>query len=171
MARYLIVLALLLASVPARADCTDRAALRFRLDPDLLRAMAEHESRNRVHAVGPLLPDGNRGLGKMQVNTIHLPELERYGVTRADLLSECGSVFVGAWIYARYLALVGSMWQAVGVYNTGPKSKNVAAQARYIAAVRRRYERIKRERLQREHGQRVQEGERIAGAMKVWGSE
>ena len=88
-----------------------------------------------------------------------------------DLFTECGSVFVGAWLYARYLNLVGSMWPAVGVYNTGPRSKNKAAQERYITAVRRRYDGIKRERLQRERGKRVQEPQRVASTMQVWGDE
>lgn len=171
MARCLIAVWLLLAAPLAHADCTDRAAARYRLDPDLLRAMAEQESYNRVDAVGPLLADGNRAIGKMGINTIHLPELGTYGVTRADLLTECGSVFVGAWIFARYVGLAGDTWQAVGIYNTGPKSRNAAAQARYIGAVRRRYERIRSERLRRERGQRVQQDQRVAGGMKVWGAE
>jgi soluble lytic murein transglycosylase-like protein len=171
MARCLIAAWLLLAASLAHADCTDRAAARFRLDADLLRAMAEQESYNRVDAHGPVLPDGNRAVGKMGINTVHLPELSTYGVKLQDLFTECGSVFVGAWIYARYLNLVGSKWPAVGIYNTGPKSKNKAAQERYIAAVRRRYDRIKRERLQRERGERAQELQRVAGTMQVWGSE
>jgi soluble lytic murein transglycosylase-like protein len=171
MARGLIATCLLLALSVARADCTDRAAARYRLDADLLRAMAEQESYNRVDALGPLLADGNRAIGKMGINTIHLPQLEAYGVTREDLLTECGSVFVGAWIFARYVSMARSVWDAVGVYNTGPKSSNTAAQARYIAAVRRRYERIRGERLRRGRGQRGQEVRRVAGTMKVWGDE
>lgn len=171
MARRLIAVWLLLAAPLACADCTDRASARFQLDADLVRAMAEQESYNRVDAVGPLLADGNRAIGKMGINTVHLPELETYGVTRDHLLTECGSVFVGAWIFARYVSVARSVWEAVGFYNTGPQSKNKDAQARYIAAVRRRYERIKRERLQRERGQRAPEAQRVASNMKVWGTE
>lgn len=145
MARELIMCLLLLAS-NAHADCVDRAAVRFRLNPDLLRAVAEQESYNDPGALGPLLSDGNRAIGKWQINTIHLPELARYGVTRSDLMTECGSAFVGAWYLARYIALVGPTWHALGVYNTGPGSKNVAAQRRYEVAVKRRFERIRRER-------------------------
>jgi len=171
MARYLIALGLLLLAAGARGECFDRAAARFRLDADLLRAMAEQESNNRVDAVGPLLPDGNRGLGKMQVNTVHLPELERHRVTRQDLLTGCGSIFVGAWIFARYTVLAGDTWTAVGFYNTGPYSKNFDAQARYKAAVRRRYERIKRTRSQRVHSQPAREPVRVARTMKTWESQ
>lgn len=145
MARKLIFCLFLLAS-NAHADCVDRAAARFRLDSDLLRALAEQESYNDTAAVGPLLSGGNRAIGKWQINTIHLPELARYGVTRSHLMTECGSAFVGAWYLARYIALVGPTWHALGVYNTGPGSKDVAAQRRFEAAVRRRYERIRRAR-------------------------
>ncbi|MFS2023493.1 lytic transglycosylase domain-containing protein [Massilia sp. CT11-137] len=144
MARQLIAAMLALAAASVRADCFDRAAARFGHNADLLRAMAEQESGNRADALGPVLADGNRALGKMQVNSVHLPELARYGVTRRDLMTDCGSVFVGAWIFARYVALVGPTWRAVGIYNTGPASDNHAAQARYIAAVRRRFERLQR---------------------------
>jgi soluble lytic murein transglycosylase-like protein len=168
MARGLIIAWLLLAAPCVQADCTDRASARFGLDADLVRAMAEQESFNRADAAGPLLPDGNRAIGKMGINTIHLPELQSHGVTRQDLYTECGSVFVGAWIFARYVKMARSVWEAVGFYNTGPNSANTDAQNRNIAAVHRRYERIRRERLQRE---RAGEARRAAGTMRVWGGQ
>ena len=166
--RCLTFASLLLAAPLAHADCTDRAAARFRLDADLLRAIAEQESGNRLDAVGPLLAGGNRAIGKMGINTIHLPELGVYGVTRADLFTDCGSVFVGAWILARYVHQLRSGWDAVGVYNTGPASRDLAARARYIAAVRHRYERIRSERLQREYGPRARETQLGARPLKAW---
>ncbi|WP_371765562.1 transglycosylase SLT domain-containing protein [Massilia sp.] len=166
MARRVIALLVWCACSLAYADCFDRAAERFKTNSDLLRAMAEQESYNRVNAVGPLLPDGNRAVGKMQVNTVHLPELAKYGVTKKDLMTECGSVFVGAWIFAGYASRVGHTWEAVGIYNTGPASKNRAAQARYIAAVRRRFERI-----QHERARAAQRPIQVAGRMAVWGND
>ena len=166
MARQLSAALLALVAASAHADCFDRAAARFGHNADLLRAMAEQESNNRADAVGPLLADGNRALGKMQINSVHLPELARYGVTRGDLMTDCGSVFVGAWIFARYVAMVGPTWRAVGIYNTGPASTNYSAQARYIAAVRRRLERIERRRAAPPTAARPP-----GRALAVWGSE
>lgn len=166
MARCLIVLLFMGVCSAVWADCFDRAAARFNLNPDLLRAMAEQESRYRDEAVGPLLPDGNRALGKMQVNSVHLPALARYGVTRHDLMTSCGSIFTGAWIFAGYVRRVGYTWQAVGIYNTGPASKNRAAQERYIAAVRRRFERI-----QRERARPTQRPVQVASNLAVWRTE
>jgi soluble lytic murein transglycosylase-like protein len=169
MAHFLIAWMLLAVSSCAGADCFDRAAARFGHNANLLRAIAEQESNHRADALGPLLPSGHRALGTMQVNSIHLPELARYKVTREDLMTECGSVFVGAWIFARYVALVGPRWQAVGIYNTGPQSTNYAAQARYIAAVKRRFERIERTQRARRTANPIPS--QPTGAMTVWGAE
>lgn len=166
MARRVIALLIWCACSLAHADCFDRAAARFHTNADLLRAMAEQESFNRADAIGPLLRDGNRAVGTMQVNTVHLPELAKYGVTKKDLMTECGSVFVGAWIFARYASRVGHTWEAVGIYNTGPASRDRAAQARYIAAVRRRYERIRRKRAHVAQGPA-----QVASRMAVWGND
>lgn len=164
-----LIAAALLVPPLAHADCVERAAARFGLDADLVWAVAEQESFNRIDAVGPLLADGNRALGKMGINTVHLPELARHGVTRSDLFTECGSVFVGAWILARYVSQAGSVWEAVGFYNTGPRSGNREAQGRYIAAVRRRYERIRAARLIRRQDQHAS-GARVASVGTAGGA-
>jgi soluble lytic murein transglycosylase-like protein len=166
MARRVVVLLAWCACSLAHADCFDRAAARFNTNPDLLRAIAEQESLNRADAIGPLLADGNRAVGTMQVNTVHLPELAKYGVTKNDLMTQCGSVFVGAWIFARYARRFGYTWEAVGIYNTGPDSKNSSARAKYIEAVRRRFERIQRARARPAQGP-----VRLASRMAVWGND
>jgi hypothetical protein len=119
----------------------------------------------RTASTAPRLASGDRALGKMQVNSVHLPELTAYGITREHLMTECGSVFVGAWIFARYIALAGPTWQAVGFYNTGPKSTNYAAQARYIAKVKRQFQRI-----QQNRPRTAVPGPMVTTAMAVWGS-
>jgi len=168
MARLLIAMLALMSASVANADCFDRAASRFRINADLLRAIADVESRNRAEAIGPLLADGNRALGAMQVNSIHLGELARYGVTRQDLMSACGSIFTGTWIFAGYIHRFGPTWKAVGIYNTGPASSNRSAQARYIAAVRRRLAAIQHQVISR---RRLTQGPAPHAAMMVWESE
>jgi soluble lytic murein transglycosylase-like protein len=142
MARLLITILLLFVLASVKADCFDDAGARFKVHPDLLRAMGEQESNLQADALGPVLKGGHRAVGLMQVNTVHLPELAPYGIKRDDLMEKCVSVHVGAWIFARYRVKVGDTWAAVGVYNTGPYSEDTGAQSRYIAAVRRRFERI-----------------------------
>ncbi|MAF04673.1 MULTISPECIES: lytic transglycosylase domain-containing protein [Herbaspirillum] len=127
-----------------QASCWEEAARAYGIDPLLLRAVSWVESNDRADAIGPKLEDGNRALGKMQINTVHLPELKPYGVTKEMLFDECVNIKVGAWIAARCIARFGHVWKAIGCYNTGPASKNVEAQQRYVALVSEAYAQYKR---------------------------
>jgi hypothetical protein len=63
----------------------------------------------------PKLKDGNRALGLMQINTIHLPNLARFGIRREHLFDACTSQKVGPgfWPTASSVsALPGSPWAA-----------------------------------------------------------
>ena len=86
------------------------------------------------------LPDGNQALGLMQINTIHLPALAKFGIRREDLFDACINQKVGAWILADCMRRFGQIWRAVGCYYAGPGSKNFSAQEKYVSGVRRYYE-------------------------------
>lgn len=139
-----ILAVLLFAPCVAGATCFRAAIDRYipQVDPLLLQAMAKVESNGQVDAEGPVLADGNKALGLMQINTVHLPELERYGIRREDLFDACKNVNLGAWALSHCIRRFGMTWRAVGCYNTGPASRNLAAQQRYITKVRRHYERL-----------------------------
>jgi len=132
-------LLVLAAAGVAQASCWEEVGDSYGIDPLLLKAIAWKESRGWTNAVGPQLPDGNRALGLMQINTIHLPDLARVGIRREDLFDACTSQRVGAWILARCIADFGATWKAVGCYYAGPASKNTAAQAGYVVDVQRFY--------------------------------
>jgi len=140
-----VAAALLLAAPTVAAACWEEAGARHGIDPDLLRAIAWHESRGWTNAVGPRLPDGNRALGLMQINTVHLPNLQQYGVRKEDLFDGCASAQLGAWVLADCITKLGATWRAVGCYYTGPNSKNTAAQLDYVRAVRANYDGYKRQ--------------------------
>ena len=80
----------------ASASCWEEAAQRYGIDPLLLKAIAWQESRGWTGAIGPKLPDGNQALGLMQINTIHLPALAKFGIRREDLFDACINQKVGA---------------------------------------------------------------------------
>ncbi|WP_244104055.1 lytic transglycosylase domain-containing protein [Burkholderia gladioli] len=129
---------------PASADaCTGNvfteAAALYQLDPDLLRAITWVESHGQPGAVGPRLADGHRAWGAAQINDVHLPELVSYGVTQRDLLDPCINLRLSAWVLANCIRAKGPTWAAVGCYNTGPGSRNTAAQARYVRLVQHAY--------------------------------
>jgi lytic transglycosylase, catalytic len=124
----------------ASASCWEEAAQRYGIDPLLLKAIAWQESRGWTGAIGPKLPDGNQALGLMQINTIHLPALAKFGIRREDLFDACINQKVGAWILADCMRRFGQIWRAVGCYYAGPGSKNFSAQEKYVSGVRRYYE-------------------------------
>ena len=80
----------------------------------------------------------------MQINSIHLPALARYGISREHLFDPCTSQQVGAWILADCIRRFGAIWKSVGCYCAGPASKNTEAQIKYVLDVRRFYEGYKR---------------------------
>lgn len=143
--RALLFVAALFASRESNATCWEHAAQRYAIEPALLKAIAWKESRGWTNAVGPVLPDGNRAIGLMQINTIHLPGLAEFRIRREDLFDACVSQHVGAWVLAQCIAKFGSTWKAVGCYYAGPHSKNTKAQVEYVLDVQRYYEGYKRQ--------------------------
>jgi soluble lytic murein transglycosylase-like protein len=126
-------------AVCANATCWKSAAATYTVDQALLQAIAWQESRGRPAAIGPLLPDGNRALGLMQINTIHLPSLKPYGIAREHLFDACTSITVGAWVLRDCIDRFGESWYAVGCYYAGPNSKAFAKMSSYVADVQRHY--------------------------------
>lgn len=171
------LIALLAFAGNTRADCIQDAALRYRVNADLLWAIGEVESHHDSDAVGVPLSDGNVALGRFQINTIHLPELAKYGAVKADLFDHCKSAFFGGWALARCIKVKGNTREAVGCYNTGPASTDVAAQDRYIAKVeaayRRRISGVSSDAGNTKTTQRQQPVTRQAPSRKmiVWGSD
>lgn len=145
--RALALLAVLLVPVASKATCWEHAAHRYGVDPSLLKAIAWKESRGWTNAVGPQLPDGNRAIGLMQINSIHLPTLAQFGIRREHLFDACVSQHVGAWVLAHCMTRFGAKWKAVGCYYAGPASKNTQAQVEYVLDVQRLYEGYRREEL------------------------
>lgn len=138
MKTVLFLLSILLPLV-ASATCWEAAGSKYRIDPLLLKAIAWKESRGHPNAVGPKLSDGNVALGLMQINTVHLSTLAKFGIGRQQLFDACTSQEVGAWVLSDCIAQFGSTWKAVGCYYAGPKSTNTAAQVSYVKDVQRFY--------------------------------
>jgi soluble lytic murein transglycosylase-like protein len=132
----------------ASATCWEAAGNRYGIDPLLLKAIAWKESRGHPNAVGPVLKDGNRALGLMQINTIHLATLAKFGIRREHLFDACRSQEIGAWVLADCITKFGATWKSVGCYYAGPKSTNTAAQIGYVKDVQQFYAGYKRQELQ-----------------------
>lgn len=116
-----LLLAALAWSNNALASCWDEVAARYDIEAELLQAIAAVESGFRADAVNYSNRNGTRDIGLMQINSIHLPDLLKQGITEERLLSEpCLSVEVGASILAGFIQRFGYNWTAVGSYNVGP---------------------------------------------------
>ena len=103
----------------------------------MLRAIGWQESRLQPTALGRNA-NGSIDLGAFQINSVHLPELRRYGVDRAALADGCVSAEVAAWHYRRQVELHGPGWQAVGAYHSQAPAR-AAWYANQIAAILMRW--------------------------------
>lgn len=99
------------------ATCWQGAANYHGVDVWLLYSVAWVESNMRPSQIGKN-KNGTLDLGMMQINTIWLPQLARYGISREQLLDGCTSIYVGAWIMSKNIRSMGYNWRAIGAYNS-----------------------------------------------------
>lgn len=134
---------LLIISQSALANCWDKAAHDYHVDPWLLYAIASVESGMNPYAVGQN-PDGTRDVGLMQINSSHFSQLETRGIDEYRLLTEpCTSIRVGASILSEMIQVYGDNWEAVGAYNAGLKKENYPQRMIYAHKVWKKYQRLK----------------------------
>jgi soluble lytic murein transglycosylase-like protein len=100
-----------------RADCFDMAARVNHVNPRILRAIAMRESNDNPHAIRKNR-NGSRDYGIMQVNSIHLPMLNKMGIHRKDLMNVCKNINVAAMLLRRKMDVHGNTWTAVGAYHS-----------------------------------------------------
>jgi len=129
--------ALATASLPSHADCIADAAARQHVNAEVLRAIGWQESRLQPAALGRNA-DGSVDIGAFQINSVHLPELSRYGIDRAALADGCVCAEFAAWHYRRQVELLGDNWLAVGGYHSHTPAR-AAWYANRIAAILMRW--------------------------------
>lgn len=125
----------LLAPVAASDHrCMIAAASRYHLPVILLQAVLKTENGKR--GIISNNSNGSYDIGSAQINSIHLPELARLGISREVLLADdCLNVHVGAWILSRDIGTStpadgGKFWKRVGDYNSATPLFNHAYQLR-----------------------------------------
>jgi soluble lytic murein transglycosylase-like protein len=111
--------------------CLGQSAAFHGVNADILHAIILVESDGR-----PLVVNRNRNgtldIGMAQINSIHLPELARYGIKQEHLFDECIAAFVAGWHYARQVRHLGNTWQAIGAYHSRTPHLNEAYQRRVM---------------------------------------
>lgn len=123
--RHIVVITLLTVSNVARADCFAEAAQQYAVPEWLLRATAQVESGMRPDAQNGN-GNGSVDYGLMQINSIWLPTLAKYGISRDALFDACTNVRVGAWVHRQNIDRLGWSWDAIGAYNVGCSSLDPA---------------------------------------------
>lgn len=116
--------------------CWDKAGATYKIDPWLLMAYAKTESSFNPNAKNTANRNGSIDYGMMQINSIWLPTLKKYNITKDDLFEPCVSIFVGAWIAAQNIQHFGYNVDGIGAYN----SRNVSIRRNYAAKVYANYE-------------------------------
>ena len=101
---------------PAHA-CWEEIGNRYNINPYLLAAIAKTESNFKANAVRRN-KNGTRDIGVMQINSLWLPELAKYGISEDHLFDPCVNIAVGAWILRQRQASYGNTWEAVGTYHS-----------------------------------------------------
>jgi len=125
------------AAAPAYADCFDEAAAYQHVNPTILRAIAWQESHYRADAVHKNA-NGSIDYGLMQINSIHLSALARYGIGQEALMTPCKNVYIAAWQLRRQVVKYGNTWAAVGAYHSATPALR-DDYARRIAAIVERW--------------------------------
>ncbi|PPT92352.1 lytic murein transglycosylase [Xanthomonas theicola] len=134
-----VLLVVWFATPLAHAGCFEQAADYQQVNARVLKAIAWQESRGRPQAIHHNA-NGSVDYGQMQINSIHLPRLSRYGVSVRELMHPCASAYVAAWHLRQMMNKYGNSWAAVGAYH----SETPGERDRYARSVRQILESDKR---------------------------
>jgi soluble lytic murein transglycosylase-like protein len=104
-------------STPIAVPCVEEAAAFHGVSSMLLRAIIFHESRGNASIV-LRNTNGSVDVGLGGLNSIHFPELARYGIAPNHLLDGCVNTYVAAWHLAKQVKAYGNTWFAVGTYHS-----------------------------------------------------
>ncbi|MDA8378721.1 MAG: lytic transglycosylase domain-containing protein [Planctomycetia bacterium] len=111
--------------------CIERASSTYGVPYQDIIALMKNEGGRPGTAVCD--SNGTTDLGALQVNTCHLPFLEKYGYSyRALRYNGCANVMAGTWVFARCLAKTGGLLAAAACYNAGLKDMPAAWDNGYV---------------------------------------
>lgn len=97
--------------------CVDAAAIAYRIPNNIFRAVLRTEGG--WTGLKKRNPNGSYDMGPAQINTIHLPELARFGVTEHMLINDaCVNLYVAAYRVRFEIDRVGDLWRGVGNYHS-----------------------------------------------------
>ena len=124
--RSIFLMCLLSMTQAVWANCYEKAGAYYSVNPWLLKAIASVESNENPSAtnVNRQFKQLNEDIGIMQINSIWLPQLAKFGISRQSLFDQCLNIHVGAWILAQQIQTYGNTWTAVGAYHSRTPERN-----------------------------------------------
>lgn len=128
---------LLINDVPIQ--CIHQAAVQYQVPAKLIVSVLKTENGRKGLAKRNY--NGSYDYGPMQINSLWLPVIAKYGYTKHDIQYDaCTNVKVGAWILNQKIYDEAQLWRGVGDYNSHTPVFN----QRYSQKVYTHYENIER---------------------------
>lgn len=115
--------ALIINDVPV--ECINKAAIQYHIPATIIISVLRMENGR----IGDAIPNknGTFDYGPMQINSIWLKEIKKYGYTKEAIQYDpCANVAVGAWLLSRAIADDKTLWKGVGNYHSHTVDKNSA---------------------------------------------
>ena len=98
-------------------QCVEPAAEYHQVNSKILEAILRVESGLKPNTI-TRNTNNTIDVGLAGINSVHFPELGRYGIAPQDLLKPCVNIYVAAWHLAKQYRKFGNTWWAVGAYHS-----------------------------------------------------
>jgi hypothetical protein len=119
--------------------CINKAAVSYYVPAKLIVAVLQTEAG--WPGMESLNHNGTKDYGPMQINTIWVNRVKKYGYTQETVRDDpCVNVWIGSWILSQAIANEASYWRGVGDYHSHTESHNQT----YQRAVIQRYQTLDR---------------------------
>lgn len=126
----------------ASGACFNEAGTMFRIEPNLIKAIALVESNLKKDSIGKNRDKNNNikslDYGLMQINQMHIPMLKKRGIIKdeRDLLDNpCLYIKIGTEILYNHFSRCGVTWQCLGTYNAGFAMDNQKKRLQYAKKI------------------------------------
>lgn len=129
------MISLFVSDVPL--SCVNTAAIEFNIPAKLIIAVLHVERGKNSRVVKN--SNGSYDIGPMQINSLWLNELQKYGITRQDLqFDPCINVKVGTWLLGKAIASDNHFLNGVGNYH----SRTPMFNNKYVQKIKAHYTKI-----------------------------
>ncbi|EFG6562651.1 lytic transglycosylase domain-containing protein [Escherichia coli] len=126
----------------ASSACFNEAGTMFRIEPNLIKAIALVESNLKKDSIGKNRDKKNNiksfDYGLMQINQMHIPMLKKRGIIKDErdfLDNPCLNIKIGTEILYKHFSRCGMTWQCLGTYNAGFAMDNQKKRLQYAKKI------------------------------------